>query len=468
MAIPVITPLPPAPSRQDAPDDFTSKADARVAAETKMVPEMNSAIEWINAQSGAAASAAQSATTAQNSADAAKAAEQSAASYAAAAGDAAGIPPLANPGDALVINDDKTGVKWASAQGGIGDILFSTQAPNTGWKLANGDVYKQSSYPEAFQRIGLISDGQGSWTTSPATSFTGIVNAIAYGNGVLVAVTNTTSALRSTDGMNWSVVSIPAACSGVAFGNGLFVASVASGTTYYTSPDGLTWTSRTGNAVGTICFGGGLFVACATMSTVYTSPDGLTWTSRTGNGGSNIAYDSVYGNGLFVIVGAGGSIVTSPNGTTWTARSNGSTAILYGAAYGNGVFVIGGNSGFIYSSTDGITWTLRATVVGGGRVTDIDYGNNVFIATTQAAGYVTYSSPDGINWTQRASINPPTNTIFKLGFGKGVFVVGGAGGFLAYTNALVFDPATEFAVPLITFPAGSIYGPNYHSYVRLA
>lgn len=48
MTVPVITPLPPAPSRSDAPSDWTAKADARVAAETLMVPEMNTSVAFVN------------------------------------------------------------------------------------------------------------------------------------------------------------------------------------------------------------------------------------------------------------------------------------------------------------------------------------------------------------------------------------------------------------------------------------
>lgn len=76
MTVPVITPLPPAPSRSDAPSDWTAKADARVAAETLMVPEMNTSVAFVNQRaidadasaSAAAASAgeaSQSATAAQ-------------------------------------------------------------------------------------------------------------------------------------------------------------------------------------------------------------------------------------------------------------------------------------------------------------------------------------------------------------------------------------------------------------------
>lgn len=140
MAIPKITPLPPAPSRQDAPDDFTSKADAFVSAQVTLVTETNASIDGINstttqlgqditqakndiagsvsAASSSATTATNAATAAKNSQDAAKASEQSAATYAAAAGDAAGLPALAgNAGKVLTVDNDEQGVSF---QPGVG------------------------------------------------------------------------------------------------------------------------------------------------------------------------------------------------------------------------------------------------------------------------------------------------------------------------------------------------------------
>ncbi|MDC1474504.1 hypothetical protein N8350_02710, partial [Candidatus Nanopelagicales bacterium] len=53
-----------------------------------------------------------------------------------------------------------------------------------------------------------------------------------------------------------------------------------------TSPDGITWTSRTATAANywrSVTYGEGLFVAVASSGAdrVMTSPDGITWTSRT-------------------------------------------------------------------------------------------------------------------------------------------------------------------------------------------
>ncbi|MQU58605.1 hypothetical protein GHO26_12530 [Pseudomonas helleri] len=69
MAVPVISNLPPAPNRSDAPADFTPKADAMIGALQPMVVQINIALQWMNgrltdaqAAQAAAAASAQTAT----------------------------------------------------------------------------------------------------------------------------------------------------------------------------------------------------------------------------------------------------------------------------------------------------------------------------------------------------------------------------------------------------------------------
>lgn len=133
MNIPVISPLPPAPSRSDAPSDFTAKADASLAAQAVMVSEINTTTAAINAASldidqsvisagshalaalGSADQAAQSAVNAGQSADAAQLTAgqvgesvEAAQAAAAAAQSAAGLPALlGNRRLPLVVSDDE-------------------------------------------------------------------------------------------------------------------------------------------------------------------------------------------------------------------------------------------------------------------------------------------------------------------------------------------------------------------------
>jgi hypothetical protein len=91
-----------------------------------------------------------------------------------------------------------------------------------------------------------------------------------------------------------------------------------------TSPDGITWTSRSSaadNAWRSVTFGNGLFVAVSVNGTgnrVMTSPDGITWTSRT-SAANNLWWGVTYGNGLFVAVSSDGypnQVMTAPSTIT--------------------------------------------------------------------------------------------------------------------------------------------------------
>ena len=159
----------------------------------------------------------------------------------------------------------------------------------------------------------------------------------------------------------------------------LFIAVGGSGSKILTSPDGITWTSRTSPNAG-------LFNNCVAYSPtlnllvlvgdgrssnpyILTSPNGITWTSRTGPAAVNWA-NITWGNGLFVAIAqntgnAATSIMTSPDGINWTLRTAPASAEWFQIIWVNelSLFVCVGSgtssSGRIMTSPDGITWTSR-------------------------------------------------------------------------------------------------------------
>ena len=233
--------------------------------------------------------------------------------------------------------------------------------------------------------------------------------AICYGNGLFVAVadsrdiSNPYSVMTSPDGVNWKYYagSEPLYWRGVTYGNGLFVAVGdygASGSRVMTSVDGETWIARASGGGSAVCYGNGLFVATA-GSGAKTSPDGVTWTSRT----TPISGLSIcYGNGMFVIVGSSGTTgfsATSPTGTTWTARTMPSIRYWTSVCYGNGLFVAvstGGTDG-VATSPDGVTWTARTAP--GNNWASVSYGGGLFVAVNGSTHAMT--SSDGILWVSR-------------------------------------------------------------------
>lgn len=264
---------------------------------------------------------------------------------------------------------------------------------------------------------------------------------IAYGNGKFVAVSNgSTSIMHSSDGVTWTSATVGSfGLSDVVYANGKFVAVGAefSGidlvTNVQVSTNGVTWTRYTpfSNAISpkAITYGNGLFVAVANGggNRVMTSPDGVSWTLR--NAASNINWQSVaFGNNTFVAIANTGTNRTmySTDGINWTgiAVTSGSNSI----AFANGKFTTGKNY-----STDGITWTnstLEFIPYG------IAYGNGLFIAVGQSGTNRIAISTDGITW--QLVVAPALTTWTCVEYGNSKFVALADGGanriMVSYSN----------------------------------
>jgi hypothetical protein len=263
---------------------------------------------------------------------------------------------------------------------------------------------------------------------------------VAYGNGVFVA-TRSNGVHYSNDGITWNATNPVGFVGGkIAFGNGLFVTVGNSGGsgTVWTSEDGFVWTSRTAASNDTwtnITYGNGLFVAVAISYSagggIMTSPDGITWTLREGVGPGGFT-DVTYGKGLFVAVktGSPGTMVTSYDGFTWSDQSTGISSLA--VYYANGIFTTGK-----HYSTDGIIWNAATSP---NTPVSITYGNGYFMAVTDTEIKYLYSV-DGINWT---ADTPPNLSNFKdIAFGEKTFVSIGSGG-TNRINYLIYEGLIPF------------------------
>lgn len=242
---------------------------------------------------------------------------------------------------------------------------------------------------------------------------------------------------------------------GLAYGAGLWVAVGESGKVY-TSPDRVTWTSRTStfgaNDVRGIFYNSSnLFVIVGFAGNLATSPDGITWTSRTSSFGADNIWGVTYGNGLWVATGSTQKVATSPDGITWTQRTSGfSAAIVQCAAYGALVYVIGGAGGQLASSTDGITWTLRTVPFTVGQaVQAIVWGNDRFVAVGSAG--VIAVSVNGVDWIQRY-LGGSAVALSAAVFAFGYYVLGGQGP----PNLFVSQDAVSW-VPVNPASIGNVY-----------
>jgi hypothetical protein len=238
---------------------------------------------------------------------------------------------------------------------------------------------------------------------------------ISYGNGIFIAVTNSTVAAYSPDsGVTWTQFTIPAGeWIKIIQGNSTFVLIPQTGIDAYTSPMSstslnATWVKvalspSTSPWVDAVYGGSGLgfFVISSGTSASYSSVNGATWSSKTlpsNNTWTSIAFTS----GKFVI--AGTSIYTNANLTSGTwIKANTPTVDSWSSVSAGGFNIIAistGNSNIATVSTDGGSTWLQTTLATTSNWTSVKYGSEIhgFVAISSNSSQ-TSVSVDGTSWS---------------------------------------------------------------------
>lgn len=260
--------------------------------------------------------------------------------------------------------------------------------------------------PRGGSQIGSYSYDGLTWSTftMPGSSLL-VWTAIAYSNNMFIATASTgspgtTTYAYSSDGITWSLGTLPGAgrYSGVAYGNGVWVIINQDSGTYYTSTNGISWTSRTYNSIGwKVKFVNDRFITWSLFNVFASySIDGINWLPM-----------------VFL------------NAQTYVSQNG----IFTGVSYGNGkyVFALGGNgtSSYCGISTDGINITAQSL---GGTATQwisTEYGNNYFVIVSASSTRSVISS-DTINWSDRIMLTVAGG--FGLAYNNKKFIRDGIGG----------------------------------------
>jgi len=259
---------------------------------------------------------------------------------------------------------------------------------------------------------------QHGWNTSAVPSNSYAFLAYSPTLDLFVATTNggTASIISSPDGVTWTSRTVP---SGSHMPNGLCWSPAISkfiglsGTNYVSSSDGITWsTGAHGLAVGanSVCSSSSLIVAVGN-NLVATSTDGVTWTSRTpaeANQWRSVCWAESLS--LFIAVSSDGTnrVMTSPDGITWTARSaaeaNTWWSITWSASLGVLVAVSQTGTNRVMTSTNGTSWTARsAAQANAWKSVCWAEEFDVFIAVSSDGTNRVQTSPDGTTWTVRTA-----------------------------------------------------------------
>lgn len=258
------------------------------------------------------------------------------------------------------------------------------------------------------------------WVNSSSLPYASqLWSAVAYGNGVFVAVSGgesgniSATAATSVDGKTWVARTLPAAkWTDICFGGGVFVAIAKDGR-IATSSDGIAWILRTPPVNTTLCaitHGYGRFVAVAggdgpsAVSIVLVSVDGGgTWTQASMPSASYWGLIA-YGNGIFVAVSgltsSQSAVATSVDGVTWTQSTMPITTTWMTLAFGAGFFVAAHNGGFT-ASKDGKSWSAVVVPAGASSISAgaLVYVNGTFVSVPKVAGAnAVFVSQDGYLW----------------------------------------------------------------------
>jgi hypothetical protein len=278
----------------------------------------------------------------------------------------------------------------------------------------------------------------------------------AYGNGrwVVVVAGQTAFYTSDDDGITWTArtfIASPPGPGGVGnlliYGGNQFVMATG-GTGYYTSPDGITWTARTAPFnMTSIAWGNGLFIATVYTASAtmrwWSSPDAINWTVR-GLGKVNSAQAvAIYQFDRWSINEGGTDSWYSVDGIAWFSYTNraATTAAAHGGVKSlDGTFTLTYNPALVFYrlQPDGINWGANVYGLSSSgdlalTIYDIAWCNDRFVLLSQySTNYYLDYSWDGKAWWRVP--HPSNNAPIAMAYfnGKYHLVYSGAGAGLAY------------------------------------
>ena len=205
-----------------------------------------------------------------------------------------------------------------------------------------------------------------------------------------------------------------------------------------------TWHQRNSlsqtNALFSVVYANGLFVAVGESGTVLTSPDGITW-GRQNPGTSDNLGPIVFGSGVFLARGSN-ALFRSNDGTNWTSSAWSAEEPIGWLSFANDrFFVLGhdlrvnGDHAIIFTSTNTIDWTRYRTSQSG-AASAVTYANGLYVAvgagiSTVGLKYIPFvlTSSDAVTWTGLYFDSPLywDLSLSDVALGNGRFVAVGPG-----------------------------------------
>lgn len=360
------------------------------------------------------------------------------------------------------------GTQWVAATENSGEAVYSTTGktwtkksiPDKQWRglTCNEEACVAVGYGSNIAAYS-INNGDCGISDLGTEDVGSTVSAVAYGNGVFVALATGHNAISytgdptnvgaySSDGQTWYPMVLPASSYWqsitfdpiqkrfVAIGGGYYGYYEITDVAAY-STDGKNWTlatlPRELNTWQSVACESGTCVAItggvdSANTVAYSTDAGTTWTEVTSLLPSEYWQSVAYGAGKFIIIGWTDMVLYSADGIKWTKKESVLPSDYWqSVVWGDNKFVVVAyDSTAVATSTDGLTWTSFADKMASEPWSAITYGDGVYFAVAGDHGYgdaasgVFAYSADGVNW-KTASI-PFDGYWHSVAYGDGKFI----------------------------------------------
>uniref|UniRef100_A0A7C3E6Y8 DUF6242 domain-containing protein n=1 Tax=Gracilinema caldarium TaxID=215591 RepID=A0A7C3E6Y8_9SPIR len=202
------------------------------------------------------------------------------------------------------------------------------------------------------------------------------------------------------------------------------------------------------NLAEALAYSNSTIVTTGYYGSIFTSTDGVSWTDESIDSGT-LSWVA-YGGGRFVAASDSQIFVSTDEGESWAETldygsfnaQNGN--LITGLASGAGSFVAVGltsfasNFGFIMRSDNGESWTDVTPSTTPNQFTSVSYANGQFIAATNT-GYLYRSSDGGLTWSGPDVIPQYSDTVRKIAYGNGRYLILGQHSILTSTDFSSFN-----------------------------
>jgi hypothetical protein len=199
------------------------------------------------------------------------------------------------------------------------------------------------------------------------------IRAVVWTGSQFVAV-GTNTILTSPDGIAWTSQTGGSGFVLLAIGSGPAGLLSAAGSnpsvaSLYSTNGGVAWSTTTiptaAQPILAIEWISNKFVAVGGQGKVFTSPDAITWTSRTSGVATDLRglhWDDE--TALVVAVGDAGVVLTSPDGVAWTPKTSGIATNLNAVTFDGQVYILAGAGGVVLTSPDLVAFTAESSGTG--------------------------------------------------------------------------------------------------------